>query len=198
MEENGVLAFVGAVLMPIARVRAEMMDKHTRLEGQSRSFIPDEAPEGTLFSIMRPEKFGGPLHYVSYDDLVRDFKEKKLHPADLKPAVATALNTLLEPVQKLYETEEFKKIKALAYPDEEPKAKKVKAKKLNPMIAPYFTKEEGGLAESPEEAAANAKAAGFEYKQRKGKKGNAQKQDDSAQAEADAPTEALQNLSVHP
>ena len=78
---------------------------------------------------MRPEKFGGPLHYVSYDDLVRDFKEKKLHPADLKPAVATALNTLLEPVQKLYETEEFKKIKALAYPDEEPKAKKVKAKK---------------------------------------------------------------------
>ena len=35
------------------------------------------------------------------------------------------------------------------------------------MIAPYFTKEEGGLAESPEEAAANAKAAGFEYKQRK-------------------------------
>ena len=129
VEENGVLAFVGAVLMPIARVRAEMMDKHTRLEGQSRSFIPDEAPEGTLFSIMRPEKFGGPLHYVSYDDLVRDFKEKKLHPADLKPAVATALNTLLEPVQKLYETEEFKKIKALAYPDEEPKAKKVKAKK---------------------------------------------------------------------
>ena len=66
------------------------------------------------------------------------------------------------------------------------------------MIAPYFTKEEGGLAESPEEAAANAKAAGFEYKQRKGKKGSAQKQDDSAQAEANAPTEALQNLSVHP
>lgn len=129
VEENGVLAFVGAVLMPIARVRAEMMDKHTQLEGRSRSFIPNEAPEGTLFSIMRPEKFGGPLHYSSYDDLVRDFKEKKLHPADLKPAVASALNTLLEPVQKLYESEDFKKIKALAYPDEEPKAKKVKAKK---------------------------------------------------------------------
>ena len=58
-----------------------------------------------------------------------DFKEKKHHPADLKPADATALNTLLEPGQKLYETEEYKKIKALAYPDEEPKAKKVKAKK---------------------------------------------------------------------
>lgn len=190
VDNNGVLAFVGAVLMPIARMRQEMADKHTPLDGQSRSFIAPEAPKGTLFSIMRPEKFGGPLYYSAYDDLVSDFKEKKVHPADLKPAVADALNTLLEPVQKLYETEEFKKIKALAYPDEEPKAKKVKAKKLNPMVAPYFTKEEGGTAETPEEAAANAKAAGFEYKQRKGKKGSAQKQED--------PTEAMQNMSVNP
>jgi len=90
VEENGVLAFVGAVLMPIARVRNEMMHKHTQLDGQSQSFIPEEAPEGTLFSIMRADKFGGPLHYASFDDLVRDFKEKKLHPADLKPAVSSA------------------------------------------------------------------------------------------------------------
>ena len=129
VEENGVLAFVGAVLMPIARVRNEMMHKHTQLDGQSQSFIPEEAPEGTLFSIMRADKFGGPLHYASFDDLVRDFKEKKLHPADLKPAVSSALNKLLEPVQKMLANEEFKKLEALAYPDDEPKIKKVKEKK---------------------------------------------------------------------
>lgn len=129
VEENGVLAFVGAVLMPIARVRNEMMHKHTQLDGQSQSFIPEEAPEGTLFSIMRADKFGGPLHYASFDDLVRDFKEKKLHPADLKPAVSSALNKLLEPVQKMLANEEFRKLKALAYPDDEPKIKKVKEKK---------------------------------------------------------------------
>ena len=129
VEDNGVLAFVGAVLMPIARVRNEMMHKHTQLDGQSQSFIPKEAPEGTLFSIMRADKFGGPLHYASFDDLVRDFKEKKLHPADLKPAVSSALNKLLEPVQKMLANEEFKKLKALAYPDDEPKVKKVKEKK---------------------------------------------------------------------
>ncbi|EDP44730.1 hypothetical protein MGL_1212 [Malassezia globosa CBS 7966] len=129
VEENGVLAFVGAVLMPIARVRNEMMHKHTQLDGQSQSFIPEEAPEGTLFSIMRADKFGGPLHYASFDDLVRDFKEKKLHPADLKPAVSSALNKLLEPVQKMLANEEFKKLKALAYPEDEPKVKKVKEKK---------------------------------------------------------------------
>ena len=129
VEENGVLAFVGAVLMPIARVRNEMMHKHTQLDGQSQSFIPEEAPEGTLFSIMRADKFGGPLHYASFDDLVRDFKEKKLHPADLKPAVSSALNKLLEPVQKMLANEEFRKLKALAYPDDEPKVKKVKEKK---------------------------------------------------------------------
>jgi len=105
VEENGVLAFVGAVLMPIARVRNEMMHKHTQLDGQSQSFIPEEAPEGTLFSIMRADKFGGPLHYASFDDLVRDFKEKKLHPADLKPAVSSALNKLLEAVQKMLDNE---------------------------------------------------------------------------------------------
>ena len=129
VEENGVLAFVGAVLMAIARVRNETMHKHTQLDGQSQSFIPEEAPEGTLFSIMRADKFGGPLHYASFDDLVRDFKEKKLHPADLKPAVSSALNKLLEPVQKMLANEEFKKLKALAYPDDEPKIKKVKEKK---------------------------------------------------------------------
>lgn len=129
VEGNGVLAFVGSVLMPIARVRNEMPEG-TLYEGQSRSFVDPTAPEGTLFSIMRPEKFGGPLFYSTYEELVNDFKEKKVHPADLKPAVAAALNILLEPVQKmLAEDESFRKVKADAYPEDEPKAKKVKEKK---------------------------------------------------------------------
>lgn len=194
VENNGVLAFVGSVLMPISRMRLEMNPEGLQQVGCSRSFVAEEAPKGTLFSIMRPEKFGGPLFYNKYEDLVQDFKDKKVHPADLKPAVAQALNTLLEPVQKMASEEEFKKIKAQAYPEEEPKAKKVKTKKLNPMVAPYFTKEEGGSAETPEEAAANAKAAGFEYKQRKGKKAAP-----SAEAPSPAaPVEQMQNMSVQP
>ena len=39
------------------------------------------------------------------------------------------MNKLLEPVQKMLANEEFKKLKALAYPDDEPKIKKVKEKK---------------------------------------------------------------------
>jgi len=203
VENNGVLAFVGSVLMPISRMRLEMNPEGLQQVGCSRSFVAEEAPKGTLFSIMRPEKFGGPLFYNKYEDLVQDFKDKKVHPADLKPAVAQALNTLLEPVQKMASEEEFKKIKAQAYPEEEPKAKKVKTKKrmyslpltpVNPMVAPYFTKEEGGSAETPEEAAANAKAAGFEYKQRKGKKAAP-----SAEAPSPAaPVEQMQNMSVQP
>lgn len=129
VENNGVLAFVGSVLMPIARVRLELEnDLQGARDGQAGSFIAPEAPQGTLFSIMRPEKFGGPLFYSNYDDLVSDFAAKKVHPADLKPAVAQALNTLLEPVQKLYQNPAFKQLKAQAYPEEEPKAKKVKTK----------------------------------------------------------------------
>jgi tyrosyl-tRNA synthetase len=50
--------------------------------------------------IKRPEKFGGDLIISSYKELEQLFAEGKIHPADLKSATTTAINTLLEPVRK--------------------------------------------------------------------------------------------------
>ena len=190
VEGNGVLAFVGAVLMPISRLRIESEAAgHAPVEGSSASFVAEDAPKGSLFSILRPEKYGGPLHYSTYEALVEDFSAKNVHPADLKKAVSDAIITLLAPVQKMQETDEsFRSVKALAYPEDEPKTKKKAPKKVNPKFAPFILKSEGGLAETEEEAAANAAAAGVEYKPRKGKK--------QASAQNQAPANEMQQLSV--
>ncbi len=51
--------------------------------------------------VKRPEKYGGDLHYESYEALEADFAEKKLHPMDMKTAAADYMNQILEPVRKL-------------------------------------------------------------------------------------------------
>ncbi|HMB44927.1 MAG TPA: tyrosine--tRNA ligase, partial [Candidatus Methanoperedens sp.] len=51
--------------------------------------------------INRPEKYGGNLHYESYEVLESDFAAKTLHPMDLKVAAAQYMNEILEPVRKL-------------------------------------------------------------------------------------------------
>ncbi|NJD77535.1 MAG: tyrosine--tRNA ligase [Candidatus Methanoperedens sp.] len=51
--------------------------------------------------IKRPEKYGGDLHYESYEKLESDFAAKALHPMDLKAAAAGYMNEILEPVRKL-------------------------------------------------------------------------------------------------
>lgn len=58
--------------------------------------------------IERPEKFGGKITYSCYADLEKDFKEKKLHPMDLKNAVAESLIKLLEPARKHFEQPKIK------------------------------------------------------------------------------------------
>jgi tyrosyl-tRNA synthetase len=50
--------------------------------------------------IKRPEKFGGDLVLDDYESLAKIYSEGKLHPGDLKPAVAAKINELLEPVRK--------------------------------------------------------------------------------------------------
>ncbi len=50
--------------------------------------------------IKRPEKFGGDLTIKSYQELETMFADGRLHPMDLKTAVAEYLNTLLEPIRK--------------------------------------------------------------------------------------------------
>jgi tyrosyl-tRNA synthetase len=38
--------------------------------------------------------------YKTYGDLEKDFIDKKLHPFDLKNAVAEEINNLLDPIRK--------------------------------------------------------------------------------------------------
>lgn len=57
----------------------------------------------TTFVIHRDEKWGGDLHYTSYEQLEKDYQEKNLHPQDLKQAVAEWLIAKLEPARKYFE-----------------------------------------------------------------------------------------------
>ena len=138
VEENGVLSFVQMVLIPISQLRVERMhgetgadkDEGANAVGRQTPFALEGAPEGTLFSINRPEKYGGALHYQAFADLKRDFEEKKVHPGDLKAAVGDAIVQLLEPVQKMFgESSEWQEVEKLAYPPPpQPEKKKKKVR----------------------------------------------------------------------
>ena len=137
IQENGLLAFVKAVLIPISQLRIERLSGQTVLDaglGDQRPFISEDAPEGTVFTISRPEKYGGSSHYRTYEEMEKDFEEKRLHPGDLKAAVTDAINRLLDPIRKAFsENEEWKAVEKLAYPD--PNAnKEVKKKKVGAIL----------------------------------------------------------------
>jgi len=76
VEDNGVLAFCKYVIFTIKKDKGEEL------------------------VIKRPEKWGGNLSYKTYEELEKDFAAKKLHPMDLKQAVAEEVNKLLEPIRK--------------------------------------------------------------------------------------------------
>ncbi len=93
IEGNGVLAFLKNIIFPI-------------LENKDESFI-----------IERDEKYGGNLTFEDYQKVECDFKEKKLHPADLKSGVAAELNKILEPLRKAFEADDKIQFTTnLAYP----------------------------------------------------------------------------------
>ena len=73
---NGVMAFLKYVIMTIKGDKKE-------------SFI-----------VKRDKKFGGDMKYSNYADIEKDFIDKKLHPLDLKNAVADEINKLLGNIQK--------------------------------------------------------------------------------------------------
>ncbi|KAJ7743930.1 tyrosine tRNA ligase [Mycena maculata] len=163
--ENGILAFVEAVLIPISELRLENARKGGSLletGGDLKPFATDDAPEGTVFTIERDAKFGGSTHYASYADLRNDFAEKALHPKDLKTAVASAINRLLDPIRKAFEEdEEAQKIEKLAYPDPNAKDKKQKKPKVYHPPPPG----KGKNAAATPDAAAVSHAAEEEAKQ---------------------------------
>lgn len=59
--------------------------------------------ERKIFEISRAAKFGGDIEYSSFSELEKDFIAGKLHPADLKDAVAEELIKILEPVRRYFE-----------------------------------------------------------------------------------------------
>jgi len=75
VEENGVLAFAKYVIMVLRQDAGEKL------------------------KIERPEKFGGNVEYGRYEDLERDFVEKKLHPMDLKNAMVGEIDRLIDPIR---------------------------------------------------------------------------------------------------
>ncbi|MBS3123424.1 tyrosine--tRNA ligase [Candidatus Woesearchaeota archaeon] len=76
VEGNGLLAFLKSVIMVL------------------------KTDEGKNFVVERPEKFGGNLSFNSYEEVEEAYAQKKLHPLDLKQAIAKEINLLLETFQK--------------------------------------------------------------------------------------------------
>ncbi|KAF7986760.1 hypothetical protein HWV62_20346 [Athelia sp. TMB] len=137
--ENGILAFLQAVLIPISQMRIEAQAGAAADGEESQKLAPftgPDAPAGTVFSIELDARDGGGWrHYASFEEIEREFAEKKLFPKTLKNAVATAINLLLDPIRKAFdESEEWKAVAALAYPD--PKAEKKKTKKEKVYVPP--------------------------------------------------------------
>jgi len=122
ISNNGLLAFIRAVAIPVARLHAE--------RGEStRPFVTEDAPPGSVFSIVRGEKYGGPLHFSDYETLEKAFADKEIHPGDLKSAVTDTIVKLLEPIRKAFtDSAEFQDIERLAYPPPEAPAKKKKVR----------------------------------------------------------------------
>ncbi|KAI3874844.1 hypothetical protein MKW98_019417 [Papaver atlanticum] len=51
------------------------------------------------FEVERSEEHGGNKTFKNLEDLISDYQSKKLHPVDLKAALAKALNRILKPVR---------------------------------------------------------------------------------------------------
>ena len=57
-------------------------------------------PRESKLKVERSRKFGGDILYNSYTEIEKDFAAGKLHPLDLKVAVAASLIRILAPVRK--------------------------------------------------------------------------------------------------
>lgn len=51
-------------------------------------------------TIERPEKFGGNVSYTNYQQLEKDFAEKKLHPSDLKTSAGKYVSDIIRPIRE--------------------------------------------------------------------------------------------------
>ncbi|KAL2132364.1 hypothetical protein VTI74DRAFT_3905 [Chaetomium olivicolor] len=106
VEENGLLAFIEYVLLPAARLKGH------------GEFRVDRERDGLE-----------PLVYTDIEKIREDYKNDVLTPQLIKPAVASALNALLAPIQAAFQaSKEWQEIADRAYPPPPKKEKKVKNK----------------------------------------------------------------------
>ncbi len=63
--------------------------KHIIFRGAEKEFI-----------VRRPQKYGGDVIYTKYEELEKDFVEGRLHPLDLKKAVAEYLIEMIKPIRE--------------------------------------------------------------------------------------------------
>ncbi len=61
-------------------------------------------------SVEREEKFGGNLHFETFEELATVYKNNQLHPQDLKVAVAKSLIELLEPARRIFDNDESREL----------------------------------------------------------------------------------------
>jgi tyrosyl-tRNA synthetase len=62
-------------------------------------------PWAKRLDIVRPPDYGGDKAYETADELEADYAAGKLHPGDLKPALAKAINAILQPVRDHFVTD---------------------------------------------------------------------------------------------
>lgn len=126
VDDNGLLAFIQYVIVPIQ----ELKFGNSNFE----------------FFINRPDKFGGPITYTSFQKLKSDYAEEKLSPPDLKTGVADAINALLAPIREEFESNpDFQEAQLKGYPVAVPeKTKKAKKPKNKGTKYPGAQKEVDG------------------------------------------------------
>ena len=174
VEGNGVLGFIKAVLIPIQTLR----DEQAKNRGEAGytgegSFAKPGAPAGSVFSVSRPEKFGGDIHFSTYEALEAAYVKEEVHPGDLKGAVTECLVALLTPIQKLYaENEEWQEANKHGYPSLAPQPAKVNTraeKKKDARSKPPTEEERAALraAKEKEKAAKAAASGGISHEQLK-------------------------------
>lgn len=91
VEDNGVLEYLDHLVFPIL----------------------DE--KGEVFTIERPEQYGGDVVYESYGELEADFLAEDLHPQDLKNATGDAIARIIAPIRERFDAEP--ELLAEAYPE---------------------------------------------------------------------------------
>lgn len=142
--DNGILSFHKAVLFPLQTMRiAQLVERGedpSSAENRNKLFISPNAPEGTLVTIVRDDRFGGPVHYQTFQQIEDDFASGALHPGDLKKITTDMINDLLEPVRKTFsEDQAFQDAERSAYPPPPPPQKFVKKSKVSPVAKVLFT-----------------------------------------------------------